>query len=122
MANTAVGTASRGFEIHIGGLTIVPQLWQAIAIVILLFLLVLTFAQMRRHYLHWSFKGASFGIALGFFLALIIEGFFLLAGNTFLTGVLGWKNAPGAIQTVLNNGNEKLRQTLGVSATPCPSK
>ncbi len=108
-------------RINVGGVSFEPQLWQAVAIVVLLFLLVLTIAQMRRHYLNWSFKGATFGIALGFFLAIIIEGFFLLAGNTFLTGVLGWKNAPRALQTVLDSGNEKLRQTLDASS-PCPTK
>lgn len=111
-------------EINIGAIRFQPELWQAGAIVFLVFLLVLVMAQMRRHFLTWSFKGAWFGIFIGFFLALVLEGFLLLSGRTFLTTILGWKNAPTPIQDVLGVGNSKLRQVIGVStlASPCPSK
>lgn len=101
----------------IGELTFAPNVLTAAAVVFLLFLLVVTMAQVRRHFLDWSVKGAFFGIFLGFVLALIMEGFFILSGRTALTQVLGWKNAPKPIQTALDQGRSKLVEVLGVS--PC---
>ncbi len=111
-------------QINIGTVRFQPELWQAGAIVFLLFLLVLTVAQMRRHYLNWSVRGATFGIFIGFMLALVLEGFLLLSGRTFLTTILGWKTAPMPIQDALSAGNDKLKQVIGVSTStpPCPSR
>lgn len=88
---------------------------QAGAIVFLLFLLVLTLAQVRRHYVNWSFKGAIFGVFFGFLLALILEGFLIVGGKTALTEVMGWKNAPKLLQTALDAGRAKLVDVLGIT-------
>lgn len=103
------------FDLNIGKYSISVPYFQAIAIVFLLFLLVITLAQVRHHYLDWSFKGAGFGIFFGFVLALILEGFLLIYGKTALTGVLGWKNAPKPLSIVLDAGRSKLTQVLGAS-------
>ncbi len=111
-------------QINIGAVRFQPELWQAGAIIFLLFLLVLTMAQMRRHFLNWSFKGAWFGIFIGFVLALVLEGFLLLSGRTFLTTILGWKTAPTPLQDALTAGNDKLKEVIGASTSslPCSSK
>ncbi len=87
----------------------------AIEVVVLLFLLILTLAQVRRHYVNWSFKGGLFGIFFGFLLALFLEGFLLIGGKTVVTGVLGWKNAPKPISVALDAGRSKLIQVLGIT-------
>lgn len=87
---------------------------QAIAIVVLLFLLILSMAQFRHHYVDWSFKGAVFGIFFGVLITLILEGFFLVYGKTALTSVLGWKDAPKPISLILDAGRAKLTNVLGV--------
>jgi hypothetical protein len=92
-----------------------PSYFSAAAIVFLLFLLVLTLAQVRRHFLNWSLKGGIFGIALGFFLALILEGFMIIGGKTVVTEILGWRNAPKPILTALEAGRNKLVNVLGVT-------
>lgn len=102
---------------QIGQLTFAPNVLTAGAIILLLFFLVLTMAQVRRHFMDWSAKGAFFGIFLGFLLALIIEGFFIVGGRTVLTTTLGWKNAPKPIQIALDQGKDKLREVLGVNST-----
>ncbi len=86
----------------------------AVATIVLIFLLILTLAQIRRHYVNWSFKGAALGIFFGFILALILEGFLLIHGRTAITQIFGWKNAPKPINIVLDMGKEKLIQVLGV--------
>lgn len=88
---------------------------QAVAIIVLVFLLVLTLAQVRRHYVHWSIKGGLVGIFFGFILALILEGFLLIAGRTALTEFLGWKDAPKPVATALDIGRKKLVNVLGVN-------
>lgn len=88
--------------------------WMAIAVVGLIFLLVLLLAQMRRHFMDWSFKGALFGIFFGFLLALFLEGFLLVGGKTALTEFLGWKNAPKPLASALDVGKEKLVKVLGI--------
>lgn len=85
------------------------------AIVFLLFLLVLSLAQFRRHYIDWSFKGALFGVFFGFLLALTLEGFLIIGGKTAFTEVLGWKNAPKPLQVALDSGRTKLIKVLGIS-------
>jgi hypothetical protein len=65
--------------------------------------------------MEWSFKGASFGVFLGFLLALILEGFLLVGGRTVLTDVLGWKTAPKPISNALDAGRSQLISVLGVS-------
>lgn len=88
---------------------------QAGAIIVLVFLLVITLAQIRHHYVDWSIKGGVVGIFFGFLLALILEGFLLIGGRTAVTEFLGWENAPKPIKTALDMGRLKLINVLGVS-------
>lgn len=104
----------KNLDFHIGNLSFAPSYLQAGAIIVLIFLLIVSMAQFRRHLLSWSVKGAVFGIFFGFLLALIMEGFLIIGGKTALTEVLGWKNAPKPIQTALDIGRSKLTNVLGV--------
>ncbi len=104
-----------GFSFKIGKLIFAPTYIHAAAIVFLLFLLVLTLARVRRMYVDWSFKGAVAMLFLGFMLALVLEGFFIIGGRTALTETLGWKSAPKPIQTALDTGRGKLIDVLGVA-------
>lgn len=108
-------TGELGFEIPVGNLSIRPQLWQAVAIVFLLFLLVVVMASMRRHFISWSFKGAGFGLFFGFLLALLLEGFLLIGGKTVFTEILGWENAPKPLLVILDAGRNKLVDVLGIT-------
>ncbi len=84
-------------------------------IIALVFSLVLVLALTRRHFLDWSIKGASFGILVGFSLALILEGFLLLGGRTAFTELLGWNDAPKPIRYVLDLGEDRMAEVLGKS-------
>lgn len=91
---------------------------QAGAIIVLVFLLVVTLAQVRHHYVRWSLKGGLLGLLFGFLLTLILEGFLLVSGQTILTSIFGWKNPPKPFSTALDLGKEKLTNTLGVITEP----
>jgi len=98
----------------IGNVQVSPAYLEVGAIIFLLFILVLSLAQLRRHFVDWSFKGAVFGLFFGFLFAFVLEGFLIIGGKTAITGVLGWKNATKPILAVLDLGKEKLVQVLGV--------
>lgn len=100
---------------YFSNLSISTGYLQAGAVLILVFLLVLSFAQFRRHYVHGSLKGVVVGLFFGFLLTLFLEGFLLIAGRTALTEMLGWKNAPKPVMTALDLGHEKLINVLGVT-------
>lgn len=100
---------------QIGNISFTPSYLQAGAIIFLLFLLVLTFARLRRLYLSWSIKGGLSLLFVGFFLALILEGFFVIGGRTVFTEILGWKNPPKPIGLALDAGREKLVKVLGIT-------
>jgi hypothetical protein len=102
------------FTLNLGKFSIPVPYWQAGAIIFLLFLLILTMANFRKHYVDWSLKGGVIGIFFGFLLALILEGFLLIGGKTALTEVLGWKNPPAPLAQALDAGRSKLIQVLGV--------
>jgi len=104
---------SKTVDLHIGKFTFSPSYLVAGAIVFLLFLLIMVLAQFRRHMLSWSLKGAFFGIFFGFLLALIFEGFLVISGRTAVTEILGWKNAPKPLLTILDLGRAKLSSVLG---------
>jgi len=95
------------------GLSFSPSYLQAGGIIFLVFLLVLMFAQLRRHYLNWSFKGALFGFFWGFILALALEGFLFVSGKNMLIGIIGWKNPPKPIVNILELGRNELIKVLG---------
>ena len=109
------------FQFNVGNLNISTSFVQAGAILVLLFLLVLSLASFRRRLVGWSLKGALFGLFFGFLLALIIEGFLVVGGRTAITEIAGWKNAPQPIQAALDAGRAKLVQVLGVTEEVPPS-
>jgi len=111
----AVRILGQTFDLNLGKLTFSPSYVQAGAIVFLLFLLVLTMAQFRRHLMGWSLKGGLFGLFIGFTLALILEGFLIVGGKTAVTELVGWKNAPKPLLVALEAGRNKLVSVLGVS-------
>lgn len=104
-----------GLEFTIAGYTFAPSYLHIAAILVLLFLLILTLAQVRRHFIDWSIKGSVVGIFLGFLLALVLEGFLILAGRTAVTEILGWKNAPEPLKQALDSGRGRLADVLGVT-------
>ena len=106
---------SQTLNFNLGKYYISTSWVQAALIVILLFLLVLTMAKFRRHMFSWSMKGALFGIFIGFFLALILEGFLIIGGKTAFTEVMGWENAPKPIKIALEAGRAKLVAVLGAT-------
>ena len=106
---------------NVGNISIPIPYWQALIIVALVFVLIISLATFRRHRVDWSFKGALFGIFFGFLLALFLEGFLILGGKTALTSVLGWKNAPPAITQALDAGRSELVKVLGVDTATIPS-
>lgn len=103
------------FELNLGGISLSSTWLQAGAIVGLVFILILLTAQFRRHLLHWSMKGAVFGIFIGFLLALVFEGFLIIGGKTALTELLGWRNPPKPVANLLEMGRTKLVDVLGVA-------
>lgn len=96
----------------INNFSVAPTYIQAGAIIVLIFLLVISLAQFRHHFVKWSMKGGLIGLFFGILLTLLLEGFLLVSGHTALTGLLGWKNAPKPISTALDVGKEKLTNTL----------
>jgi hypothetical protein len=98
-----------------GGLIFAPSYLQAIAMVFLIFLLVLTLGQLRRKMVDWHFKGLIPGVAFGFLIALFLEGIMIVGGKTILTEIVGWKNAPKPIVAVLDAGRNKMVSVLGIT-------
>lgn len=101
------------FDLNIGKFSLPIPYVEAGAIILLIFVLILSIAQFRHHTVNWSLKGMLFGTFFGFILALIIEGFLIIKGGTILTGVLGWKNAPAPLSIALDAGRSKLIKVLG---------
>lgn len=108
-------------KFHIGGVTLAPNLWQAIAIVVLIFVLLLIVAYMSRSFMSWSLWGAWVWVLVGFLLAFVLEGFLLVSGRSVITTLIGWKNAPKPVQNVLNASHEKLLESLNVPKACWPS-
>lgn len=106
---------SDNFLNFINNFSIAPTYVKAGAIVFLIFLLVMSLAQFRHHFVRWSFKGGLMGLFFGFLFTILIEGFLIVSGNTFLTAVFGWNNAPKPFKTILDIGKERL---IGIICTP----
>lgn len=106
--NKSFGTYTvKGWEIE-------PTYWEAGAIVILIFLLIVTLARLRYIYVEWHFDRQNFSFLFyGFVLALILEGFLIISGRTFLSATLGWRSAPKPISTFIDFGRNKMSQVLG---------
>ena len=109
------------FNLNLGKFSFSPSYIQVGVILILLFILVLTLAQLRRHFVDWSVKGALFGLFFGFLLALVLEGFLIIGGKTVITQVLGWKDAPKPIANLLEAGRGKLIEVLGAKTKLNPT-
>lgn len=93
-----------------------PSYLQAALIVFLIFLLILTFARLRYLYVNWSLGKSSIAMVIwGFILAVIVEGFLMIGGNTLFTEILGWEKAPKPISTILNISRNKLVKVMGAS-------
>lgn len=102
------------YNVH--GIEVEPTLWEAGAIILLLFLLIFTLARLRYLYVHWNLGKSSISMLFwGFLLALILEGFLMLSGRTMLSEVLGWKNAPKPISTILDMSRQRMVDVLGVN-------
>ncbi|SRR5258708_21863460 len=104
-------------KLHIGPISIAPNVWQAAAIIALIFVFVLVLAYMSHNFMEWSLSGAGIGLVVGFILALVLEGFLIVGGRTVITAALGWKNAPAPIQSVLTEGHQKLLDALNIPAS-----
>lgn len=115
--NKILDLLNKSFGIYdIKGLEVEPTYWQAGAMVILIFLLVFTLARVRYLYVHWSLGKSAIAMAFwGFLLAIIMEGLLILSGRTLFTEVLGWKDAPKPISTLLTISRNKLVDVLGVT-------
>lgn len=99
---------------RIGNLDFDATYWQVGAIILLLFLLVFTFARLRFLYVHWSLGKHAFAMLFwGIVLTIIIEGFFMLSGRTIFTEILGLKKVPKPFSTVLDIGRQRLVNVLG---------
>ena len=110
---------NKTFSFNIGKISIAPTYWQAGAILFLIFLLVLSLARLRHMYVGWSLKGFVPNLLLGFFLALIVEGFLIISGRTLLTSLVGWENAPKPISTAIDEAiTEKRKQRIEKCFSP----
>lgn len=106
----------KSINFGIGGVNFSPSVYEALVIVFLLFVLVLSLARLRHLFIKWSFSAWPAFFFLGLLFALIIEGFLMIGGRTFFTVILGWRNAPKPILSVLDSGREKLVDVLGVKS------
>ncbi len=97
----------------IGGLEFRIEAWMTVVILLLIFLLLFTFARLRHIYTHWSLKGFIPSVLFGVILTVLFEGLFIVSGKTILTEVLKINNAPKPIGTALDEGREKLVKVLG---------
>jgi len=104
------------FTYRIGKIDFSASYFQAGLIVFLIFLLLLSLARVRHLFVKWSLGRHSVSIFIwGFIVALIVEGFFVIAGRTMFTEILGWKNPPKPISTFLDIGRNRLAQVLSES-------
>ena len=101
------------FNFDLGKFSFSSSYIQAGVVVVLLFILILMLAQLRRYFVDSSVKGALFGLFFGFLLALILEGFLIIGGKTAITQILGWKDAPKPIANLLEVGRGELIKVLG---------
>lgn len=85
---------------------------EVVMVVVLLFVLVLTFGQLRHRLVHWHMKGIVPGVALGMIITLIIQGALLMLGGNLLKNALGWQGAPRPVAVAIETGKEKLVEVL----------
>jgi len=112
---TSIQILFKTFQINLGKISIPIPYWEAAILVILIFFLIVSLAQIRKEKVDWSFKGGLIGIFIGFLLALTLEGFLITGGHTALTTFLGWKNPPAPLAQALDLGRSKLINVLGIN-------
>ncbi len=100
-----------------GNIHFAPGVTQAGIIIFLAFLLLIVMARMTRSYLSWYTSGWWIWTGLGFLLAVVIEGFFVISGSTIFTSILGWESAPKPVQSVIDTSRSKLIDVLGAEDT-----
>ena len=110
-----ISAISETFKSQVGSLSVSSPLIKAGVIVALIFILLLVMAKITRRYMSWYTNGWWIWVILGFLLAVILDGFFVIGGSTLFTSVLGWKNAPKPIQTVLDGSRQSLSNVLGAN-------
>jgi len=89
--------------------------WQLALIALLVFLLFLSLARVRRMFLHWSLGKHSLSFFFwGFVLALILEGILVLVGRTAFTESAG-KSLPKPVAGLVETVGEQLTKVLGES-------
>lgn len=93
-----------------------PTYVKAIVFSVLIFALIISLAQFRHHFVKWSLKGGLIGLFFGFLFTVLIEGFLIINGGTFITSILGWNNAPKPFSTAIDLGKDKLVKVLGESS------
>lgn len=98
-----------------GGFIFSPNYLQAGAIVLCIFLLILTFGMLQHRYNHWTVKGVMPGVVFGFAVALVLEAVLLVGGRTIFTELLGWEDAPKPISNALDASRSHLVDVLGVT-------
>ncbi len=107
---------TQSLHYKVGKFEISPSYSQAAIVLVLTFLFLLSLARVRRMFIHWSLGRHSIAIFVwGFIVALIVEGFFILAGRTMFTEVLGLKNVPKPISSFIELGRNRVYQVLGES-------
>jgi hypothetical protein len=106
---------TKSVNFKIGGIDFNPSYIQAVLIVFLIFILLLTLARLRRMYVRWSLKGLFPSIFFGFIIVLVLEAFLFIGGKTLLTEILGWESAPRPISNVIDIGRAKLVKVLGTT-------
>jgi hypothetical protein len=97
----------------VGNFTITPSYFQAVAILLMVFLILFSIARLRRMEIGWSLKGGISLMAIGFALAIVVEGFLLIGGKSVLIEVFAWKNPPKPIAKALEAGRVQLITVLG---------
>ncbi len=109
---------NKSFGVYkIKGIYVEPTLWQALAIILCVFLLVFTLARVRFLYVHWSMGKQNLSFLFwGFVMALIIEAIMIISGRTLFTEVIGWKNVPKPISTILDISRNKMISVMGVNS------
>lgn len=103
--------------LHIAGLSIQPNVWQAAVIVGLILIFLLGLSLISRNFMHHSPHGIWIGILVGFIFAITLEGLLLINGKTILTSLLMVRNAPRPVQNVLDVGHKQLLEVLNVPAS-----
>lgn len=90
---------------------------QGILIIIGIFFFTLLLGATRHHMLHWSLKGAGFGLVLGIIVTLVLEGVLLVGGKTAIAQAIKNNNTPPDVRIFLQKNLSELAQLIESSPT-----